>query len=197
MRPNNSASSNNQDLITSKRFNVVDRNVRVMLCGLVFFLSDRRISRDFAPSCNVRSGGGIWLFSAIHMLVATAVAHQPCCIALPSAAINSGAYVIAWHDLAGLRGKSKDPGGRRDLAEAQTDQDWNEALEQARARISFPSESLLDTMNKTVAQLFDRREHQKVIAVSNVPQLRITRLKFSSSRTTPLLDGRFRLFVRG
>jgi hypothetical protein len=139
---------------------LVDRNVRVMLCGLVFFLlmfseylgiSRRHLLFGVAV--------GFGFFSAIHMLVATAVAHQTVLHRSTLATINSGAYLIAciiWlcyvaNPRTLLAGQS---------AAEERPKDWNEALEEARARI--PSESLLDTMDKTVAQLFSHREQQKV-----------------------------------
>jgi hypothetical protein len=139
---------------------LVDRNIRVMLCGLVFFLlmfseylgiSRRHLLFGVAV--------GFGFFSAMHMLVTTAVAHQTILHRTTLASINSGAYLIAciiWlYYVANpntlLAGQS---------AAEERPKDWNEALEEARARI--PSESFLDNMDKTVAELFARREQQKV-----------------------------------
>ncbi len=152
---------NQPDNITSTVL-LVDRNVRVMLCGLVFFLlmfseylgiSRRHVLFGVAV--------GFGFISAIHMLVATAVAHQTILQRTTLSSINSGAYVIAcliWLAYVGypktlLAGETRSD---------ERPKDWNDALAEARARI--PSESLLDTMDKTVAQLLDRREHHRVAA---------------------------------
>jgi hypothetical protein len=141
---------------------MVDRNVRVMLCGLVFFLlmfseylgiSRRHVLFGVAV--------GFGFICAIHMLVATAVAHQTVLHRTALASINSGAYVIAciiW--LAYVAYPKTLLAG--ETASDERPKDWNDALEEARAKI--PSESLLDTMDKTVAQLLDRREHRRVAA---------------------------------
>ncbi len=155
----NSASSNNQDLITGTIL-MVDRNVRVMLCGLVFFLlmfseylgiSRRHVMFGVAV--------GLGFFSAIHMLFATAVAHQTMLSRTTLGEINSGAYVIACMIWLGYMAYPKTLLAGQTVAEAQP-KDWNDALEEARARI--PSESLLDTMDKTVAQLLSHREQHNV-----------------------------------
>ncbi len=152
---------NQPDNITSTIL-LVDRNVRVMLCGLVFFLlmfseylgiSRRHVLFGVAV--------GFGFISAIHMLVATAVAHQTVLHRTTLASINSGAYVIAciiW--LAYVAYPKTLLAG--ETASDERPKDWNDALAEARAKI--PSESLLDTMDKTVAQLLDRREHHRVAA---------------------------------
>jgi len=139
---------------------LVDRNIRVMLCGLVFFLlmfseylgiSRRHLLFGVAV--------GFGFFSAIHMLVATAVAHKTVLTRTTLASINSGAYLVACLIWLYYVANPKTLLARQSAAEARP-KDWNEALEEARAKI--PSESLLDTMDKTVAQLLNNREHQKV-----------------------------------
>lgn len=139
---------------------MVDRSVQVMLCGLVFFLlmfseylgiSRRHVLFGVAV--------GFGFFASIHMLVATAAADRTLLHRSTLSAINSGAYVISciiWlayiaHPKTLLAGET--------ASEARP-KDWNEALEEARAKI--PSESLLDTMDKTVAQLLNHREQRKV-----------------------------------
>ncbi len=153
------ANSNNPDVITSTIL-MVDRNVRVMLCGLVFFLlmfseylgiSRRHVMFGVAV--------GFGFFSAIHMLFATAVAHPTVLHRSTLTAINSGGYVIACMIWLGYMAYPKTLLAGEAVSEARP-KDWNEALEEARAKI--PSESLLDTMDKTVAQLLNHREHRKV-----------------------------------
>jgi len=147
------------DLITSSIL-MVDRNVRVMLCGLVFFLlmfseylgiSRRHVLFGVAV--------GFGFFSAIHMLVATALSHSPALHRATLASINSGAYVIACMIWLAYVAYPKTLLAGETASEARP-KDWNEALEEARAKI--PAESLLDTMDKTVAQLLNHREPRKV-----------------------------------
>ena len=155
----NSPSTSRLDDITSTIL-LVDRNVRIMLCGLVFFLlmfseylgiSRRHVMFGVAV--------GFGFLSAIHMLVAMAITHPTVLHRSILTSINSGAYVIACLIWLGYVANPKTLVAGETVAEAQTDQ-VNHALEQARAQI--PSESLLDTMDRTVAQLFARREQQKV-----------------------------------
>lgn len=139
---------------------MVDRNVRVMLCGLVFFLlmfseylgiSRRHVMFGVAV--------GFGFFSAIHMLVEMAMSHATVLNRNTLTAMNSGAYVIACLIWLGYVGYPKTLLAGEAVAE-KNPKNWNEALEEARAQI--PSESLLDTMDKTVAQLLSHREQQKV-----------------------------------
>jgi hypothetical protein len=141
---------------------MVDRNVRVMLCGLVFFLlmfseylgiSRRHVMFGIAV--------GFGFFSAIHMLVEMAVSHATVLHKTTLTAMNSGAYVIACLIWLGYIAYPKTVLAGEVVAE-KNPKDWNEALEEARNQI--PSESLLDTMDKTVAQLLTHREHQNVPA---------------------------------
>jgi hypothetical protein len=144
---------------------MVDRNVRVMLCGLVFFLlmfseylglSRRHLLFGIAV--------GFGFLSSVHMMVATAMSHQTegsvhVLHRSTLQAINSGAYVIACLIWLAYVAYPKTLLAGETTAETQPG-DWNSALERARAQI--PSESLLDTMDDLVAQLFSRREEQKV-----------------------------------
>ncbi len=141
---------------------MVDRNVRVMLCGLVFFLlmfseylgiSRRHVMFGVAV--------GFGFFSAIHMLFATAVAHATVLHRSTLTAINSGGYVIACIVWLGYVAHPGTLLAGETVSEARP-KDWNEALEEARAKI--PSESLLESMDKTVAQLLYHREQHKVAA---------------------------------
>ena len=141
---------------------LVDRNVRVMLCGLVFFLlmfseylgiSRRHLLFGVAV--------GFGFFSSIHMLVIRRCHTRRLLHRNTLSTINSGAYVVAciiWLAYVAspktlLAGQAVSEDGPKN---------WNEALEEARAQI--PSESLLDTMDKTVAQLLSHREQQNVPA---------------------------------
>jgi hypothetical protein len=139
---------------------MVDRNVRVMLCGLVFFLlmfseylgiSRRHVMFGVAV--------GFGFFSAIHMLVEMAMAHQTILHRSTLASINSGAYVIACLVWLAYVAFPKTLLAGESVAEARP-KDWNEALEEARNQI--PSESVLDTMDKIVKQLLSHREQNNV-----------------------------------
>lgn len=141
---------------------LVDRNVRVMLCGLVFFLlmfseylgiSRRHLLFGVAV--------GFGFFSSMHMLVATAMSHQTVLHRSTLSAINSGAYIVACIIWLAYIASPKTLLAGQVVSEARS-KDWNEALEEARAQI--PSESLLDTMDKTVAQLMSHREQHNVPA---------------------------------
>ncbi len=146
------------DIITDTIL-LVDRNVRVMLCGLVFFLlmfseylgiSRRHLLFGVAV--------GFGFFSSVHMLIATAMSHQTVLHRSTLSAINSGAYIIACLIWLAYLANPKTLLAGETVAEPRPG-DWNTAIEEARAQI--PAESLLDTMDKTVAQLFARREQQK------------------------------------
>ena len=143
---------------------MVDRNVRVMLCGLVFFLlmfseylgiSRRHVMFGVAV--------GFGFFSAIHMLVAMAITHPTILHRSTLTAINSGAYLIACVIWLAYIANPKTLLAGQTVSEAKS-KDWNEALEEARAQI--PSESLLDTMDKTVAQLLNHPEQHNVLIKS-------------------------------
>jgi len=143
------SNSSNPDLITSTIL-MVDRNVRVMLCGLVFFLlmfseylgiSRRHVLFGVAV--------GFGFFSAMHMLVATALSHPTILHRNTLTLINSAAYVISCIVWLGYVAHPKTLVAGQPVTEARPE-DWNKALEEARARI--PSESFLDNMDKMVAQ---------------------------------------------
>lgn len=155
------ASSHGPDGITGTIL-LVDRNVRVMLCGLVFFLlmfseylgiSRRHLLFGVAV--------GFGFFSSIHMLVTTAMSHPTVLHRSTLSTINSGAYVVACIIWLAYVASPKTLLAGQAVSEVRS-KNWNEALEEARAQI--PSESLLDTMDKTVAQLLSHREQQNVPA---------------------------------
>jgi len=149
------ANYNHVDPVTATIL-MVERNVRVILCGLVFFLlmfseylgiSRRHVLFGVAV--------GFGFFSAINMLWATAVSHWTVLHKSTLRLINSGAYDVAaliW------LGYVSHPGtvivGQ--VAAKARSRHWNEALEDARSPI--PAESLLDTMDRTVAQLLYHRK---------------------------------------
>jgi hypothetical protein len=156
-----SGASNSRLDVLTRSIMLVDRNVQVLLCGLVFFLlmfseylgiSRRHVMFGVAV--------GFGFFSSIHMLVTMAVEHRTVLHRDTLTAINTGAYVIACIIWLAYIVYPKTVLAKHTI-EARP-KDWNEALEEARAQI--PSESLLDTMDKTVAQLLSHPEQHKLTA---------------------------------
>jgi hypothetical protein len=139
---------------------LAERSVRLMQCGLVFFLllfsEYLGISRR-SPLFGISLGFG--LFAAVNMLVTTAVTQRGILHQSTLRHINSGAYLVAivlWlgYTLAAAPSKSE-------LVEAvERSKDWNSALEDA--RVQPGADSLLDTMDRTVERLLYPREESKV-----------------------------------
>ncbi len=139
---------------------LAERSVRLMQCGLVFFLllfsEYLGISRR-SPLFGISLGFG--LFAAVNMLVATAMTRHGILHQSTLRHINSEAYlaaVVLWlgYALAATSSKSE-------LAEAvERPKDWNSALEDA--RVQPGADSLLDTMDRTVERLLYPREESKV-----------------------------------
>ena len=139
---------------------LADRSVRLMQCGLVFFLllfseylGIARRSLLFGISL------GFGLFAAINMLVATGLSHQSILRHSTLREINSAAYlgaVVIWlgYTLAAAPSKSKSQGN------IPRSQDWNLALEDARVPVG--ADSLLDSMDRTVERLLYPKEEVKV-----------------------------------
>ena len=155
------ASNSNQiqvDTVTSTIL-LVQRNIRVMQCGLIFFLilfseylgiSRRHIIFGIAA--------GFGFFAAVNMLFSTAMSHATTLKTGILREINSGAYLAACLVWLGYVAYPKSLRAGETASEARS-KDWNEALEDARAQIQ--NESLLDTMDKTVEQLLYHRQQRK------------------------------------
>lgn len=134
-----------------------DRSVRLMQCGLVFFLvlfseylgiSRRHVLFGIAL--------GFGLFASVHMLVATGVSHPSVLSATVLRRINCAAYDLAaliWLGYTALA-----PSRSAALAAMRT-QEWNSALEDA--RVPAGADSLLDSMDRTVERLLYPREDVK------------------------------------
>jgi hypothetical protein len=128
---------------------LVQRSVRLMQCGLVFFLllfseylgiSRRHVLFGIAL--------GFGVFASVNMLFAAAVAHGTFLHVSVLRQINSGAYnfsVLIW-----LAYTAFAPARSRSGA-AMRSKDWNYALEDA--RVQPGEDSLLDTMDRTVERL--------------------------------------------
>ncbi len=133
---------------------LADRSLRLMQCGLVFFLllfseylGISRRSLVFGVSL------GFGFFAAVNMLVFTGFTHQGILHTSTLRQINSGAYlmsVVIWlgYTLASAPSRKHSP--------AMRSGDWNSALEDA--RVAAPAESLLDIMDRTVDDLMHRRQ---------------------------------------
>lgn len=131
---------------------LAERSVRLMQCGLVFFLllfseylGISRRSLLFGISL------GFGMFAAINMLVATGVSHHTVVHHPLLRHINSGAYlftVLIWFGYAMAAAPSKSKLAQQGLARSE---DWNCALQEARTPV--PEGSLLDTMDRTVERL--------------------------------------------
>jgi hypothetical protein len=146
---------------------LVQRSVRLMQCGLVFFLllfseylgiSRRHVLFGIAL--------GFGIFASVSMLVAAAVSHGTFVHVSVLRQINNAAYdfsVLVWLGytaLAPVRSKSA-------LVAARS-KDWNYALEDA--KVQPATDSLLDTMDRTVERLLYPREEAKAqVATGNRP----------------------------
>ncbi len=140
---------------------LADRSVRLMQCGLVFFLllfseylGIPRRSLLFGISL------GFGLFASVNMLVFTGGTHHGIVRQTTLSEINSAAYFTAvaiWfgYTLAAAPSRSK-------IAEESLlrSKHWNLALEDARGPLG--ADSLLDTMDRTVERLLYPPEEAKV-----------------------------------
>ena len=136
---------------------VAERSVRLMQCGLVFFLllfseylgiSRRNIVFGIAL--------GFGLFAAVNMLIAVSMTHPVYLHRQTLRWINSAAYnvsVVIWLSYA-LRAPA-----RRSISSTARPQDWNYALED---RLQPEADSLLDTMDRTVERLLYPAKESRV-----------------------------------
>ena len=134
-----------------------DRSVRLMQCGLVFFLllfseylgiSRRHVLFGIAL--------GFGLFASVKMLVETGMPHRGFLHGSVLRRINMGAYDLA--ALVWLCYSALAPSRSAALA-AMRSQDWNSALEDA--RVPAEGDGLLDTMDRTVERLLYPQEEVK------------------------------------
>jgi hypothetical protein len=142
---------------------LADRSVRLMQCGMVFFLllfsEYLGISRK-----NVMFGiaVGFGFFAAVDMLVSTGLSHQSVVPAWILRRTNVVAYdisILIWLAYTALPATVRS----REVVVAKS-QDVNQALEDARDQMA--TQSLLDTMDQTVERLLVVREQAKVNAVA-------------------------------
>jgi hypothetical protein len=145
-----------------------DRSLRLMQCGLVFFLL---LFNEYLgiPHRSMLFGIslGFGLFAAVNMLVATALTQHGFLTKVALSEINSVAYLVAviiWfgYTLAAAPSKSK---AREDLL--LRTEGWDTALEEARV---VQVGSVLDLMDQTVERLFNPAEDPNV-KLSSPPTL--------------------------
>jgi hypothetical protein len=141
---------------------LVQRGVRLMQCGLVFFLllfseylgiSRRHVLFGIAL--------GFGIFASVSMLFAAAVAHGTFVHVSVLRQINMAAYdfsVLIWLGYTALAPVRSSVGSSRS-------KDWNYALEDA--RVQPAEDSLLDTMDRTVERLLYPEVKATGIAAGN------------------------------
>ena len=151
------SSSQAQDGPVANALLLAGRSVRMMQCGLVFFLllfseylgiSRRNLLFGIAL--------GFGLFASVNMLVVSGMSHAGVVHVSVLRWISSGAYNISaliWLGYTALA-----PARSSALAAVRTPE-WNSALEDARAPVE--ADSLLDSMDRTVERLLYPREEVK------------------------------------
>ena len=159
------AHSDQHDTITNGIL-LIQRSVRLMQCGLVFFLllfsEYLGISRRHVLF-GISLGFGI--FASVNMLFAAAASHGTFVHLSILREVNMAVYDIAiviwlgYTAFAPVRSRAALP---------VRSVNWNYALEDA--RVQPPAESLLDTMDRTVERLLYPREEAKAhVAAGNQP----------------------------
>lgn len=133
-------------------FLLADRSLRLMQCGLVFFmlLFSEYLGiphRSFLFGISL----GFGLFAAINMLVVTGASHRGILHHATLSQINSAAYlltVLIWFSYTLAASPSRSLVADELLVRSK---DWNSALQDARVPVA--ADSLLDTMDRTVERL--------------------------------------------
>jgi hypothetical protein len=158
-----SSRSGDVDSITNG-IRLVIRCVRMMQCGLVFFMllfsEYLGISRR-----NVVFGVaiGFGFYASVNMLVMTALGHHTVLSKSALNTVNSSAYVVSM--LIWLAYTALPATVRSDVKQtSDASQKWDQALEDARN--AAPGVSLLDTMDQTVERLLYQRTAEADHAVT-------------------------------
>ncbi len=144
---------------------LVTRCVRMMQCGLVFFLllfsEYLHISRrNFVFGISV----GIGFHAAVNMLIMASVAYQTGLTKVVLNNVNSSAYVasmLIWLVYAVLPAKARAAARQPVLASEK----WDSALDEVRNPV--PAVSLLDSMDQTVERLLYHRGNDASVTVPN------------------------------
>ena len=130
---------------------LADRGLRLMQCGLVFFLL---LFSEYLgiPHRSLLFGIslGFGFFAAVNMLVITGASHRGVLHATLSQ-INSAAYLIAVIIWFGYTLVAEPSRSRVADAVLLRSKDWNSALQDA--RVPLTEDSLLDNMDRTVERL--------------------------------------------
>jgi len=146
-------------------FLLADRALRLMQCGLVFFLllfSEYLGIPHRSPLFGISLGFG--LFAAVHMLVVTGASHHGILRNATLSRINSAAYlftVMIWFGYTLAASPSPSKVAEESLARSK---DWNSALQDARVPVT--ADSLLDTMDRTVERLLYPPQEESTIKIS-------------------------------
>jgi len=144
-------------------FLLADRALRLMQCGLVFFLllcSEYLGIPHRSPLFGISLGFG--LFASLHMLVVTGASHHGILRNATLSRINSAAYlltVLIWLGYTLLAPSE----AKVTEAVLQRPKNWNSALQDARLT---SSDSLLDTMDRTVERLLYPQPEESAVKVS-------------------------------
>ena len=144
---------------------LVDRSVRMMQCGLVFFMllfSEYLVISRKNAVFGISVGFG--LYAAVKMLVFTAANHQTLLSKSELGRISSCAYVVSmliWLVYAAMPVKARDAARQPAIASEK----WDSALDEVRNPL--PAVSLLDSMDQTVERLLYRHGNEATVTVSN------------------------------
>jgi len=144
---------------------LVDRSVRLMQCGLVFFMllfSEYLVISRRNAVFGISVGFGF--YAAVKMLVLTAANHQTLFTKSVLGRISSIAYLVSmliWLVYSVMPVKARVGAKQRVTASEK----WDSALDEVRNPL--PAVSLLDSMDQTVERLLYRHGNEATVTVSN------------------------------
>jgi len=146
---------------------LAERSVRLMQCGLVFFLI-LFSSYLGLPHRSLLFGIslGFGFFAAVNMLVTTAASHHQVLSAASLSRINGVAYMVSvciWLGYTMMTAPVASPVTADAFARSK---DWNVALDEVRV---LPVDGLLDSMDRTVERLLYPPE-QSGVKITTGPQ---------------------------
>ncbi len=155
-----SASHNTDSGVVNDAMQLANRSVRLMQCGLVFFLLLFHGYLGISPrSMLFGISIGFGFFAAVNMLVFTGLSRHGILSEGTLSRINAIAYVVAiglWMGYALASAPSRSKVGSEALVRSPK---WNSALDEARLA---PVDSVLDSMDRTVERLLYPPEQSKV-----------------------------------
>ncbi len=145
-------------------FLLADRALRLMQCGLVFFML---LFSEYLgiPHRSFLFGTalGFGLFAAVNMLVMTGASHHGIVSRAMLSTINSGAYlltVMIWLGYTLAASPSASKVAEETVARTKY---WNSALHDA--RVPATAESVLDTMDRTVERLLYPPQEESTVKI--------------------------------